>query len=262
LERKAPLDMSRVVLLLLRAKDLGGDEPLAIPKIPLDVSCYVKTLLLTLFSSSFDQAERNYLRACIGSVLLAKYGIRNAAWCSTPAPGFESSVDNFIKCLYRVAAARNGSFTSGAAFWSGAADFIAQHKEQLDGAAVNFDPAWPYKSPTSANPYETYLQLGEVLYDDSIPHFTFWKDPSADGVCSTVAAWVTGCLEYGARVVFVWNQTTNIPSKEVLEEVLNAKFTCSEVLSVSLKSEHRRFTDYVLRLTPKKKSIKRSRLYL
>lgn len=227
-----------------------------------DISYPVATYvdgLIALINTTYEEADAAFLKACVGRTLLGRYTYRAMKWykpkgCNILLPdGTEPTVEQFAKDFYRAAFNKNRFLTPGEAYWSSAKEFIKW--ADLEDATVNIDPAWPFakRQMRRVNPYDTYVEIGSILAQRDLGKFDFWEDKEPEAILEEFLSWVQACLDKGAREVYGWNQTTNVPTKDQLFSALQARFNCEEVLTVSQPSTGHKynFADYVHRLKRK-----------
>lgn len=80
------------------------------------------------------------------------------------------------------------------------------------------------------NPYLLYHLLGEILKQEETPLY-LW-DNDVEQVLDAVHMWIDNVLNRGAERMFIWNQTTNLPSREVLRDSLSAEFDVTDSLEM------------------------------
>ncbi len=214
--------------------------------------------VIALINERFSSGDAGFLKACVGHAIMGRYSMRALTFfykrdVGVVLPdGTPPTILDFAVTAYRAARRKNSCFyPNGDAFYTHAKTFI--ETVNLEGATVNFDPAWPFAKKGMVNPYKFYIQVGSILRRQPLPTFPFWVSEKSEAVADEFTTWVALCLQKGAREVYAWNQTTNFPTYDDLVNRLEKDFQVSNALSVQQESTGHKydFTDYVLKIEGK-----------
>lgn len=210
--------------------------------------CFIDSWILAV-KSEFSIGHREHLLACTGSAILENLTFRSMSWYPYRAGKKLITIAEMASAIISKTIQTNGHHEPGESFNLPAEKFIERY-EGFEGASVSFDPAWPYAS-NAPNPYKLYDELGHILRQRKNRAYLWPND--VDTVLADIDKWISTCLDKGAKEVFLWNQTTNTPTKSVLKRFLSKRFKTKHVLNVKhfTLNKHLEFFDYVFRMTAK-----------
>lgn len=244
---QTPVDqIAKLLITALNRKYYGTFCKINPNSIPDEFMRFIDTLVI--LTKKIPSGHKEFVRACIGDAILKELSFRGSgfSWYLRK----DTSIEKIAKLIYRIACRKNHYSFEGESYHGHVADFIREY-DGFEDATVNIDPAWPFNDG-SKNPYYFYIQLGAVLKQE-LPDrpFPFWADNNPREVSKEFRSWLSVCFDKKCKEVYVWNQTTNVPSRKMLIGCLKAKFKVEEVRDVIRKSttSSKRFTDYILRVT-------------